>query len=119
MGCGQFRVVLERFAALGLEVHLTELDVVPTDPNVLAAADPAAALAEIYAGVVTGCLAVPACRCVSTWGFTDQFNRWAMDAPLAPPGAFYYDADLRPKAAREAGAQVLGEAAMQSPGGAH
>jgi endo-1,4-beta-xylanase len=52
----QFRQVLTQFTQLGLEIHLTEFDVDPHDPTLAAAANPAAALADIYTGVIGVCL---------------------------------------------------------------
>jgi GH35 family endo-1,4-beta-xylanase len=83
------------------------------------AADPAQALADIYAGVVGVCLEFPkTCKCVSTWGFSDAYNHWATAAkkPLPAPGAFYYDERYRPKRAREAVAAVLVKAATVAHG---
>jgi GH35 family endo-1,4-beta-xylanase len=98
----QFRSVLTRFTQLGLEVHLTEFDVVPTDPVVVGATDPARALADIYTGVIRVCLEFAACKCVSTWGFTDAYNRWGTDG-----NTFYYDTNYIPKLPRTLVAQLL------------
>ena len=100
----QFRTVLTRFTGLGLEVHLTEFDVVPNDRTVMAALDPAQRLASIYTGVIGVCLEFPGCKAVSTWGFSDAYNRWGA---LPPPGSFYYDADYRPKLTRSLVANLL------------
>jgi endo-1,4-beta-xylanase len=62
------RANFERFAALGLEIHITELDVS------LASADGDLQLqADLYRGVVETCLAVPACRDITVFGFTDRY----------------------------------------------
>jgi hypothetical protein len=39
-----------------LEIHLTEFDVDPDDPTIAAAANRAAALVDIYTGVIGVCL---------------------------------------------------------------
>ena len=44
----------------------------------------------------------PACKCVSTWGFTDAYNRWGKDG-----NTFYYDSNYRPKALRGSVAALL------------
>lgn len=62
---------IERFADLGLEVRITELDIriqLPADSNELEqqAAD--------YAAVVDACSAVDGCVGITTWGFTDAHS---------------------------------------------
>ncbi len=59
---------LERFAALGLKVRITELDIrvpLPPDENGLRRQ------ADDYADVVGVCRAVPACQGITTWGVDD------------------------------------------------
>jgi endo-1,4-beta-xylanase len=109
----QFRAVLRQFARIGLEVHLTELDVIPTDPTLAETDSPAQgaqALSSIFAGVFTVCLEFPkTCKLISTWGFTDGYNRWVArgQPPLSAPGAFLFDENDQPKPARKAVAAVL------------
>ncbi len=73
-----FAVNLKRFADLGLEIHITELDVrLPSN-------DPAslAAQAKFYGEIVDACVRQPACRMIQTWGITDKYS-WI---PTAFPG---------------------------------
>ena len=65
---------LARFAALGLELHITELDIrVPSnDANTLTQQ------ASLYGKIVAACLQQPACKMVQTWGFTDKHS-WIPD----------------------------------------
>ncbi|MDQ7991357.1 MAG: endo-1,4-beta-xylanase [Propionicimonas sp.] len=75
------RQSLQRFADLGLEVAITELDVrMPVDPA------PSPELqdeqARWFADVVDACLAVTACGSVTLWGTTDRYS-WV---PSAFPG---------------------------------
>lgn len=98
-----FRANLERFAALGLDVALTEADVALTVP-----ADAAAlrAQARAYRGAVKACLAVRRCRSITFWGFTDRHS-WI---PATQPGrgaATLLDAMLRPKPAYRAVLKAL------------
>ncbi len=59
---------LERFAKLGLDLHITELDVRLTDANSASLQ----AQAHLY-GEITGlCLEQPSCKLIQTWGFTDK-----------------------------------------------
>ncbi len=55
----------------------------------------------------------PACKCVSTWGFTDAYNRWGEDG-----NTFYYDSNYRPKALRGSVAALL-QAQISHQGGGH
>ena len=90
-----FRANLERFAALGVDVAITESDValgLPADRAALRAQ------ARIYRRTVAACVAVPRCRSITFWGFTDRHS-WI---PATQPGrgaATLLDAELRPKPA--------------------
>jgi endo-1,4-beta-xylanase len=61
---------LERFAKLGLELHITELDVRLSDSS------PASltAQAKLYGEITTLCVQQPACKVLQTWGFTDKHS---------------------------------------------
>jgi endo-1,4-beta-xylanase len=85
----------ERFASLGLAVHITELDVRLPLP---ATAENLQQQAQDYAAVVGACLQTPACDMVVMWGFTDA-DSWI---PAAFPGfgqALIFDAAYQPKPA--------------------
>jgi endo-1,4-beta-xylanase len=74
-----FREVVASFAELGLAVEITEMDVA------MLGGDAPASLArqrEIYHDHVAACLAVPACRAVTLWGFTDR-HTW-IDGTIVP-----------------------------------
>jgi hypothetical protein len=58
---------MKRLAALGLEVHITELDISLKDGSAASLAKQA----KIYGDLVKACLAVPMCKNIETWGFTD------------------------------------------------
>jgi endo-1,4-beta-xylanase len=67
---------LEALAALDVVVELTEVDVL-----LRAGADQAARLAaqgHEYFGLAAACRAVPACRRITMWGFTDRYT-WIDD----------------------------------------
>lgn len=73
-----FAANLKRFADLGLEIHITELDVrlrSDDDANL-------AAQAKLYDEIVDACIRQPACKMIQTWGFTDKYS-WI---PTAFPG---------------------------------
>ena len=61
---------LDRFAKLGLELHITELDVRLDDSS------PASFTAQgkLYGEITTLCVQQPACKLLQTWGFTDKHS---------------------------------------------
>ena len=72
-----FQTVLEQFAALGVEVAITELDVRMTLPETAALLEQQKA---DYQTVVSACQSVSGCVGITVWDFADQFS-WV-------PGAF-------------------------------
>jgi GH35 family endo-1,4-beta-xylanase len=86
---------IARFAALGMKVHITELDVrmpLPSTPAQLQTQ------ATNYRDVVAACLQTAACEAVVMWGFTDR-ESWV---PGWFPGwgdALIFDTAYRPKPA--------------------
>jgi endo-1,4-beta-xylanase len=64
-----FRTTLQNFAALGVEVQITELDI-------QGASDAS------YSGVVKDCLAVSACKGITVWGIRDSDSWRSGDSPL-------------------------------------
>jgi endo-1,4-beta-xylanase len=59
---------LERFAKLGLDLHITELDIRLTDSSPASLA----AQAKLYGEIATVCVQQPACKLIQTWGVTDK-----------------------------------------------
>jgi endo-1,4-beta-xylanase len=85
---------IQRFGALGLEVHVTELDVRLPDDS----AASLTAQAQTYQDLLSVCLAQPACTAFQTWGFTDKYS-WV---PSFFPGdgwALPFDEDYAKKPA--------------------
>ncbi|GIH31392.1 endo-1,4-beta-xylanase [Microbispora amethystogenes] len=64
-----FRTTLQNFAALGVDVQITELDI-------------QGASAQTYAAVTNDCLAVPRCNGITVWGVRDQDSWRSGDTPL-------------------------------------
>jgi endo-1,4-beta-xylanase len=67
---------IARLAALGLQVHITEMDVglaVNADGSVKDAAT-LTRQAEIYRHIAEVCLRQPRCTAFQTWGFTDKYT---------------------------------------------
>lgn len=76
----QIEAALQRFAALGVKVEITELNVFTRTPRDLFTLgftwDEAAALerqARIHADFMEACLAAPECQGVTLWTFTDRY----------------------------------------------
>jgi endo-1,4-beta-xylanase len=66
---------IKRFTALGVEVHITEMDVaLPVDPNGNPRFEDLQLQADIYREVATACLSHPGCTAIQTWGFTDKYS---------------------------------------------
>ena len=86
---------IARFAALGLKVHITELDVRIQLPSTAAQLQ---TQAQNYRDVVSACVSSPACDTVVFWGFTDR-ESWI---PSTFPGwgdALLFDSVYQPKPA--------------------
>ncbi|MFI7703793.1 endo-1,4-beta-xylanase [Nonomuraea sp. NPDC049480] len=84
---------LQRFAALGVQVRITELDVrmqMPRD------ATKDATQATYYRNVVNACLAVTACAGVTIWGFTDKYS-WVPDTFQGQGAALIYNENYQQK----------------------
>jgi endo-1,4-beta-xylanase len=84
----------QRFAALGLDVHITELDIRVSDSS----AASLNAQAKLYGEIAAICVQQPACKLFQTWGFTDKHS-WI---PSFYPGmgwALLWDANYQKKPA--------------------
>jgi len=90
---------MARFAALGLQIHITELDVrVPVDANGSASANDLTAQAQRYYDVVAACLKYKACTAIQTWGFTDKHS-WIPQFYKGYGAALPFDKNYQPKPA--------------------
>jgi endo-1,4-beta-xylanase len=93
-----FRAVLQKFATLGVDVAVTELDLrlrLPADANALAAQ------AADYASIVAACRSTPRCVGVTTWGITDD-RSWVPSFFSGYGAALPFDENYQPKPAVEA-----------------
>ena len=89
-----FEKNLDRFAKLGLELHITELDIRLDDATPVSFV----AQAKLYGEVASTCVRQPACKLIQTWGITDKYS-WI---PRTFPGhgwALPWDENLQPKPA--------------------
>lgn len=91
---------INRLGALGLQVHITELDV-ETKGSPGSTQDHLQAQATVYREVTAACLHSSACKAIVTWGFTDQFTWLTGDIPLP------FDKTYQPKPAYYALEQAL------------
>lgn len=99
---------MRRLAALGLDIHVTEMDVALAG----AAGVPAEQLATqaaIYRDVLRTCLSVTRCTAFVMWGMTDRYTWRYPDTPLV------LDRSYRPKPAFEALKAVLSASAPAAP----
>ncbi len=89
-----FRANLSRFAALGLKIHITELDVRLDDnrPDLLAAQ------AKAYQDIVRICVAQPKCKLIQLWGLTDRHS-WIPSFHRGQGRALLWDANDQKKPA--------------------
>ena len=94
---------IQRFADLGVEVAITELDIrmdLPRD----AAKD--AQQATDYSSVVHACLAVQQCVGITIWDYTDKYS-WVPSVFTGQGAALPYDENLAKKPAYDAIAAAL------------
>lgn len=95
---------ISRLVALGLQVHITELDVglpITADGQLRDPAD-ARRQADLYALVAGACTANPACTAFQTWGFTDKYSWIPGFSHYARGAALPFDAQYQPKPAFDA-----------------
>lgn len=92
---------MSRFAKLGLEIHVTELDVGIETPVTTEKLNDQA---ENYRLITEACLAVTACKNITTWGFTDNYS-WRNDNGETDP--LIFTRDYKPKAAYNAMQELL------------
>ncbi|MEV8567486.1 endo-1,4-beta-xylanase [Streptomyces sp. NPDC051322] len=95
---------LQRFADLGLDVAVTELDVrmqLPAD------AAKSATQSDYYRQVVEACLGVARCVGITVWDYTDRYS-WVPSTFPGQGSACLYDENLQPKAAYDAVRAALG-----------
>jgi len=109
---GDMRANLQRFAGLGVDVQITELDIRMTLPR---SVSKDGQQAVDYATVVNNCLAVSRCTGITVWDFTDRYS-WI---PAVFPGqgaALPWDENLAKKLAYGAVWTALGGQTSQIKG---
>ncbi len=86
---------IARFAALGLTVEITELDVRMTLPT---SSTKLSQQANDYGTVVRACRAVARCTAITIWEYTDKYS-WVPSTFSGQGAADPYDQNLQPKPA--------------------
>jgi endo-1,4-beta-xylanase len=97
-----FRKNLERFAKLGLELQITELDIRLNDSSRASLA----AQAKLYGEIATICVKQPSCKALQTWGFTDKHS-WIPQFYKSQGWALLWDENYQKKPAYEAVREAL------------
>jgi endo-1,4-beta-xylanase len=93
---------IARLTALGLQVHITELDVSLPVVNGQPGAEDLSRQAEVYRGIVRACLNNAGCTAIQTWGFTDKYSWIGSHSHGARGQALPFDRTYQPKSAYRA-----------------
>ncbi|WP_405726133.1 endo-1,4-beta-xylanase [Streptomyces sp. NBC_00028] len=96
-----YQANLQRFADLGVDVQITELDIEGSGSS----------QATSYSNVVKACLAVSRCTGITVWGITDKYSWRASGTPLL------FDGNYTKKAAYTAVLTALGGSGSGGGGG--
>ncbi|GAA3799773.1 hypothetical protein GCM10022226_19110 [Sphaerisporangium flaviroseum] len=75
---GNYQQNIQQFAALGVDVQITELDIGGSGTG----------QADSYRRVTQACMAVPRCTGITVWGITDKYSWRSGDTPLLFDGNF-------------------------------
>ena len=95
---------IKRFTDLGLQIHITEMDValtVDSSGRALHSSD-LNKQAEIYRHIAAICLANPGCTALQMWGFTDKYSWVGWATQHTKGAALLFDRNYQPKPAYEA-----------------
>jgi endo-1,4-beta-xylanase len=99
---------IERFTALGIQVHITEMDVaLPVDAEGSASSDDLQRQADIYRRIASACLEHPGCTAIQTWGFTDKYSWIGSHSKKTQGAALPFDRNYQNKPAHEALLEVI------------
>lgn len=97
-----------RFTALGVQVHITEMDVsLAVDANGNTSPADLQRQADIYRQIVEACLAHPGCTAIQTWGFTDKYSWIGSHSKKTRGAALPFDRNYQSKPACEALREAL------------
>lgn len=88
---------MQRLADLGLQVHITEMDI-RTQYSQDTAPEISTSFTQIYRQTLAACLQVAACRVFTTWGVTDHYS-WIPSWTGNPDSPLLFDKNYQPKPA--------------------
>lgn len=105
----EFADNLKRLAALGLDVDITEMDVLIQNSKIKGSLDKKfAEQGRLYGENFKVCVSAPNCKAFVIWGFTDKYN-WAVSFTGRPDKPLILDESYRPKPAYNALLKLLSE----------
>lgn len=84
---------LQRFADLGLEIYITEMDVRVSSNTTSAELQ---TQASYYKNIIEKCIAQPAVKGIQVWGFTDKYS-WVPQTFSGRDNALLFDKSYNPK----------------------
>jgi endo-1,4-beta-xylanase len=101
---------IQRFTDLGMQVHITELDVaLPVDAGGNARPEDLQRQADIYREIAAACLSHRGCTAIQMWGFTDKYSWIGSHSKRTQGAALLFDREYRAKPAYEALRKALGK----------
>ena len=107
---------IARLTALGVQVHITELDVsVPLDSSGMPKSEDLTRQAEVYRSIVRTCLNNAGCTAVQTWGFTDKYSWIGSHSHGTRGQALLFDRTYQAKPAYRAVWEELSAGRMPDP----
>jgi endo-1,4-beta-xylanase len=99
---------INRLRKLGVQVHITELDVsLALKPDGTIADTDLERQADVYRRVLQTCLAHSGCTAFQTWGFTDKWSWIGSHSRGTHGAALLFDRSYKPKPAYDAVLSVL------------
>jgi endo-1,4-beta-xylanase len=112
---GDISANMARLGALGLEVHVSEMDVrLAVNSDGVASAADLASQAVIYQNVISACLANSNCTAFLTWGITDLYS-WIQSTYPGFGAGLLLDQQYNPKPAYNSVSAALHSAATTQP----
>lgn len=107
---------IARLSALGVQVHITELDVsLPVNSSGVASPDDLKRQAKAYREIVRACVRTSGCTAIQTWGFTDKYS-WIRSHSRGTRGqALLFDRDYEPKPSYWAVLDELSKQVLKHP----
>jgi endo-1,4-beta-xylanase len=94
---------IARLTALGVQVHITELDVsLPLESRGVVGNGNLLRQAAVYRNVVRACVQSPGCTAIQTWGFTDKYSWIGSHSHGSQGAALPFDRAYQPKPAYDA-----------------